>query len=294
MAEPVLNADTISVSLAELKAFLRKLAWFFLIVCAIFGVLAGWLAAVHDDWHPTVLNALSYFTSICTNLTAAAILYLIADHTWLKSISEEENKKRRAFIIKQFLQGVEEIAQGLAQVGIIEHQNIRNVRWHVEIEKATSIDLFVQGWETWVENNLDALRTFFGKGGTFNLYVPNPDNAQLLQPMATRMKRDWQRQALDITETYSKLQRCCKGTRGTLHPYYLDSMTWYCAVRFDDAKLYLSPYEHIRGDEIDSPTFEVKLTGRLAHPHTSAWIAKELDGFSIPSPNAPNGAAPPV
>jgi hypothetical protein len=286
----------------DLTGFLRDAAIVGGSISALGVVLSWWfgaqVAAQHQDWTRSIA-ALDSLRSLCINLTAASIIYLVAHYSYIRKIDDAKRESQQKKLLDRFQEAFKEdlkalnatLAQsqellreelkGLAILGILEHQDIDRVEWGPKIVRAKKIDICVQGWYTWVAGRKTYWKEFFKNGGTLNLILPNPDITDAMRFMEERLGRKPGKQKDDIEQMRDLLVELCKGTNGSIKHFRVNQMIWYCAVRFDDKDLFLSLYEHIRfeNSDIESPTYQVFLA---KHEHTKDWMEKEFKGLMKP------------
>jgi len=290
-----------------------------LVFAALIGVIAftgtGWyidrvLVGIDQDSSPIQYAGLLFAVGVLTNLAAACIIYLgvreklirefqalqneSEQHTLAGMISEQLNNTYQSANDQSRVAMVAAVQQTLdswKKSGIQEYALIDTPPWDDWIREARTIDICVQGWETWARDHEGAWVEFFSRNGTVNLYLPNPNDERVLTIITERMPpRTSTDQAYEIKNTYRKLKEYRDSARkGTLTHRQLHRMNWYCAVRFDEETLFLSLYEHVRVQEqatstdseprIKSPSYKVPL--KEQHWRTYKWIKKEFEGLSL-------------
>jgi len=255
---------------------------------------------------------------LLTNLTAASLIYCILYWTLseriLKEINGLESEESRATLVDTVEKSVKstyesskhDLSETLVSAvhATLDHWKETRVEefsmfseppWDDWIRTAETIEICVQGMEHWVQKHESAWHEFFRHDGTVKLFLPNPDDPQVLQILLERLPdRDQEEMKVEIKNTYRHLKEAQGlATDGKIVHYQLRKMNWYCAVRFDERILLISPYEHLRVNQqlgntapqpsqephVKSPSYKIPLQ-EAAHLHTAKWIKKEFEGLA--------------
>jgi hypothetical protein len=149
--------------------------------------------------------------------------------------------------------------------------------WAALIQGSSTIRIVVHYFDTWINQNEQALRTFFSHGGKLYIVLPDYTDSGLLDLIKGRFQGQ-QKNVLEskIRNTFEKLKLIRgQGNRSDsiVEVYYVNFAPWYCALQFDQRELVLSPYEHERGVAVASPAS----LQHLAHfPAVREWFNKEF------------------
>jgi hypothetical protein len=115
----------------------------------------------------------------------------------------------------------------------------------------------VHYFDTWLNDNEDALLAFFDRGGKLQIVTPNPADGNLVAAVQARFlgttKVALESKIRGTLEKAASIHKRSRRNDAVLDGYTLPFLPLYCAIQFDGRELMLSPYEHLREVAVKSP-----------------------------------------
>ncbi len=193
---------------------------------------------------------------------------------------EAERKKLVENIGKQFDAKIQPLIEKLSIPKC--YDNFNRVPWDDYIKESSKIDILVHYFDTWINQRTDIITDFFRQGGTLNLIIPNPEDENLIRIIKSRFNDSSYERILDkvrrTSGKFQELRNSANNPTSKLNIFITDQITWYCAVRFDERYLILSPYEHTHDVSVQSPAVVIPLDNN--HPKINDWFNKEMRHFA--------------
>jgi hypothetical protein len=157
------------------------------------------------------------------------------------------------------------------------YHRFNGLPWQELISSSSQIDIVVHYFDTWIHNWVEPLKQLFARGGKVRLILPNYKNGALVEQISSRFPEYTTSQVRDkIENTFRKLvllKDKSNHPNASVEVHYVDSMVWYCGMRFDRNKVVLSPFEHNREVSVSAPATLVSLDEQQ-EIHT--WFEGEL------------------
>lgn len=145
------------------------------------------------------------------------------------------------------------------------------------IAASSTIRIVVHYFDTWLNDNEDALLAFFDRGGKLLIVTPNPADGNLVAAVQARFtgttKAALESKIRGTLEKAASIHKRSRRNDAVLEGYTLPFLPLYCAVQFDGRELMLSPYEHLREVAVKSPAFMYHL---VHFPAVRDWFDKEF------------------
>lgn len=159
----------------------------------------------------------------------------------------------------------------------LAYSRFNNVPWSEMIQACNSIDIIVQYFDSWAKTHQEALRDLFMRGGRVRILLPDPENTPALEQIRSRFL-EYEHPALKgkIQNTPVRFAaiRDSAETAGRLEVRFVSLPIWYCALRFSNGAVALSPFESKRTIGVNSPCLIID--GDEAQDVVS-WFDKEFD-----------------
>ena len=286
--------------LGEMQRLFVLVAVVAVVVLAGIFFLAGYQLPANPDPERTAYVSYSFVMAITANLIPVFLLF-VASFVALKKINRiqaEEEQTELAGLVKAAVTecvAAEKIglasevkaavSAGIVQAGIpggapataVAYSNFRDEPpWAALIENSSTIHIVVHYFDTWINQNQQALKTFFNRGGKLYMVLPDHTDGELVKLIQQRFPE--QNKAVlesKIRNTFEKLKAIhdqCNRKDAGIEVAYVDFAPLYCAVQFDQRELVISAYEHNRKVAVASPA----VMYYLGHfPAVREWFAKE-------------------
>jgi hypothetical protein len=145
------------------------------------------------------------------------------------------------------------------------------------ISDCDTLDIVVQYFDSWVKDHQDALRDLFTRAGRVRMILPDPGDADSLAQIKSRfLESEQDRVEAKIRNTSTRLESIYSsaGRNGELHVRCVALPIWYCALRFSNNVVALSPFESKREVGVNSPCMILHESDGL---DVIRWFDKEFD-----------------
>lgn len=242
--------------------FLSVLGAVVLIIACLLGYNALFPeGATRDDWSTLVKGMIG-------NLLPVFILFLGSFFIFgrMQNLRQQE-----------FLDELGERVRLTIQSPIIERFN--EVPWASLIINARNIDISVHYFDTWINQNSDAIQDFFKKRDVkLRIILPDSTSQPLLDTLLPRFPElnteNLRHKILNTSNKLRNIHKEAKATKAAVKIFQTQKLQWYCAVRFDKSVAVLSVYENARIGGTRAPAVLVDLT---KHAKVAEWLENEFN-----------------
>jgi len=153
------------------------------------------------------------------------------------------------------------IDQQRNMLGSSMYETFDDIDWSEQLKEARQLVVVVHYLDSWLRRAEPALRGLIDRGGRVSVIVPDAERGQVVDAIASRFP---DRSREEILEKMRGTKRRIVGSCGAIDGEQIDvisvpNMIWYSAFCIDDRWLYLSPFEHFRGNRIRSPVAHIDL-----------------------------------
>lgn len=228
-----------------------------------------------ESW---IASASALLLNLIATLTLAAVVFTIFTRKNIAlPTARDIAKEVRSMAVSEGLKDAELREKGLADF----YPSFRNVPWPDFISSAKHIDIAVYYFDSWVKANWESLVGFFERGGTVNLFLPDPaDSAELARITAFFPEYSQQVVREKIENTSTRFKEALEASRSQsakVNTTHLKRPPTYSAIRIDREKVVLSIYENYRKAKIDSSAILIDVT---KDPQLAQYWDKEFGGMS--------------
>lgn len=157
--------------------------------------------------------------------------------------------------------------------------NFNSVPWQEYFKNCKSLDIYVHYFDTFIRSHQDFFKSIFLKGGIVRLILPNYQNNEIVSRIKRRFPEYTVEEiAMKIKHTKHKIasiKKLVKNTNCKFQCIFTDELGYYCGLKFNNDKLIISLYDHIREKQkIESPTILLRLNRRSK---SGEWFDKEFN-----------------
>lgn len=258
----------------------RQVTWLTIVIfCLGYAILLGaelWL--IVGTSASLIGSASALLLNLIATLTLAAVIFTIFTRKNIAlPTARDIAKEVRSMAVSEGLKDAELREKGLADF----YPSFRNVPWPDLISSAKHIDIAVYYFDSWVKANWESLVSFFERGGTVNLFLPDPaESAELARITAFFPEYSQQVVREKIENTSTRFKEALEASRSQsakVNTTHLKRPPTYSAIRIDREKVVLSIYENYRKAKIDSSAILIDLT---KDRQLAQYWDKEFGGMS--------------
>jgi len=254
---------------------LRSMVFWLAVAFLIIVLLTTWV--VTRSFHDTVKILLP---GTATSLLAVIVIYLYQNSLGKEpqGIFREEEISRLAAELSELLQ-----KHFRQKVTFQLYERWEEIDWKPLFQASQHVTIIVSYMDDWLSNNKSTLLSFFSRGGQMRIFLPKPKSE-----IARRVQERFPKQSIaQINEKIRSTADILEGIRETSNSAASGLEVWWstifclhCMIVFDQKVLLLSPYDHVRGIQVDAPAF---LADLHEHKGLAAWVSKEVKGFESAS-----------
>lgn len=225
------------------------------ILCGVQVVL---VVATAQSWAASVSSLL---LNLISALTLAAIVFIIFTRKGIAlPTARDIAKEVQSMATTDGLKDSQLRDKGLSDF----FPSFRQVPWPELVASAKHLDIAVYYFDSWVKANWDDLVSFFRRGCTVNLFLPNPANEVEVRRIAVlfpEYSEQVVREKIQNTERKFRDALEASGSKSArVTAVYLDRPPTYSAIRIDRERVVLSIYESYRHSKIDSSAVLIDVT----------------------------------
>jgi hypothetical protein len=245
-------------------------AGFSLLVCFFIYLFLNWDKGTFSEILALfVVAMLPSLAAVC--FTSVLIFYFFSRKGYFLSTSNESNGASH-----------KEHAIEKAEAPVILHDTYRDIPWPDDIAKSGKIFIIVNYFESWVKLHWKELSNFFKNGGSFTIFLPNPNNDLLIESLCKlfpdkdeiSIKRKILNTALKLEDAKNSQGSSNNGSQ--LNIFFYDKFSTYHLIKCDNRKAVFSSYEQFREGRTENPAFSIRLDNNET---VNNFFMKEINGY---------------